>query len=904
MLTFDALTARRATIDESPDLTALRFHQVVRARAVVEQMPPVPQVKALLSRDGGICPDDGTLLEFNPWSPEAHRCPRCGRTFSGERHHAHWARAQHLWLAERAAHLATVHALTDDEATGRRARDILAAYYDLYFALPNRDNVLGPSHLFFSTYLESIWILDYLAAAFILREVNALDERDIECIDAIADEAATIIAEFNEGMSNRQTWNSAALAAIATWFGDEELAVSSIEGRTGLLGHLADGFGADGMWFEGENYHLFALRGLMIGLQWAATAGADLLGDDAIAAHLGDALMAPAASALPDLTFPARKDARYGVSLAHPAYIECWEAGLASLESRAPAGLASWLSALYQVAPRMEQTYDAYLHDAGQSLPAQRTRADLSWWALLTMAPSLPPEVEPWEGRGQLMAQQGLAVLRHGSTYLSLECGNSGGGHGHPDRLHLSLFANGVHWLPDPGTGSYTSRDLFWYRSTLAHNAPLLDGQDQRAGDKARCVAFEVDGDWAWCVGHWNGVQRTLVSGPHWALDMTQLDKMQPARLDLPWHLAGITTTTPDANWEPAELIGEFATDAQRFGPGISDAVVVTAQVDGASLRLWFMGDGDLLRATGPGLPGTTERRPFFLRRVERNRATLVTVVDHSGTVTGATFDGSVIEVREGDLVTSVRLAADSAIVTSGAKQITLAGALAQPLPPVSFVRDQPLVTSGQAIWVDAAPALDGSLRGFDRSAPLLLDEEHHYFRSEAPYEGPEVFSASAFVNWSDNDLYLAIDIVKQGLVMRSPDAPPLNLDNEREDINADGIQVYWRGADGATHGWLINPAPGGTLLSRSIGFPDLTPIVGAWQPTATGYRLTACIPCPHVGALRRAERLGFDVIVNEMREGRTRRAGQLVWSGGPGWVYLRGDRHDPVDFGALELVG
>src|SRR5450755_2002306 len=156
MLTFDALTARRATIDESPDLTALRFHLVVRARAVVEQMPPVPQVKALLSRDGGICPDDGTLLDFDPWSPDAHRCQRCAKTFSGDRHHAHWARAQHLWLAERAAHLATVHALTDDEATGRRARDILAAYYDLYFALPNRDNVLGPSHLFFSTYLESI----------------------------------------------------------------------------------------------------------------------------------------------------------------------------------------------------------------------------------------------------------------------------------------------------------------------------------------------------------------------------------------------------------------------------------------------------------------------------------------------------------------------------------------------------------------------------------------------------------------------------------------------------------------------------------------------------------------------------------------------------------------------------
>jgi hypothetical protein len=47
-----------------------------------------------------------------------------------------------------------------------------------------------------------------------------------------------------------------------------------------------------------------------------------------------------------------------------------------------------------------------------------------------------------------------------------------------------------------------------------------------------------------------------------------------------------------------------------------------------------------------------------------------------------------------------------------------------------------------------------------------------------------------------------------------------------------------------------------------------------------------------------------FDIIVNEMRPGRTRRTGQLIWSGGPGWVYLRGDRHDPAHFGELELRG
>jgi hypothetical protein len=44
-------------------------------------------------------------------------------------------------------------------------------------------------------------------------------------------------------------------------------------------------------------------------------------------------------------------------------------------------------------------------------------------------------------------------------------------------------------------------------------------------------------------------------------------------------------------------------------------------------------------------------------------------------------------------------------------------------------------------------------------------------------------------------------------------------------------------------------------------------------------------------------------LLVNQMLPERLRRVGQLVWSGGGGWVYLRGDRQDPARFGTLELA-
>ena len=108
MVTAEQLAARKQEIVRSRDLMALVAHLTEQAAPVLDRMPPIPREKALLSSDGGVCPEDGAPLAFDPWSPDAHRCPRCGRTFGGERHDRNWARYQHLWLAERAAHLAAL----------------------------------------------------------------------------------------------------------------------------------------------------------------------------------------------------------------------------------------------------------------------------------------------------------------------------------------------------------------------------------------------------------------------------------------------------------------------------------------------------------------------------------------------------------------------------------------------------------------------------------------------------------------------------------------------------------------------------------------------------------------------------------------------------------------------------
>jgi len=926
MVTAERLAARKAEIAGSRDLTALRAHLERRAAPLLEVLPAIPEHKALLSTDGGVCPADGTALVFDPWSPGSHHCPHCRETYTGERHDRHRARYQHLWLAERAAHLAALGALADHGPAAARAGEILRAYAARYLRYPNRDNVLGPSRLFFSTYLESLWICNILSAAVLLRESGNLDEATTRAVNQVADEAANLIGEFDEAFSNRQTWNNAALTAIASWFEDEDLASRAIESPTGLLAHLMRGFGPDGMWYEGENYHLFALRGLLTGVAWAAQAGIDVFAEAALAERVRAALLAPARSALPDFTFPARKDSRFGVSLKQPLYVELWEIGLARLGKRETGNgkreLESWLTALYKAPAPKPELFESYLHDAPvERIPFPVSRVTLSWWALLEMSPELGADAPSWSPASILLDAQGLAILRTRDRYVSLECGPSGGGHGHPDRLHLTLHADGIHWLPDLGTGSYVAHDLFWYRSTLAHNAPRLDGSSQPPGD-AHCLAFDVRGDWAWARGRYGELGRAVASGPAYLVDVTELSGKEAHLIELPWHFGGAGDVVTAGRWIDGELTDEFAKAVQQFVPDGDAPLVLELTADGRRLRAHFVFSGELLRATGPGKPGNPtglpdgrgKRETFYLLRARGRAARFVTVLEPLAgppAVRSVRVRGDVVEVETARGIERHAIGAEGWEVQVGAERVRLSGTRPPPVPALQplLELDRPTLATGTALRVDRPPALDGTLDGLDTAEPLRLDLEDQYRRSEEPYPGSEEFSATAWVNWDDEALYLAVDVTKPDLCFRPGHAPPLRLDNEPDDINSDGVQVYLRVAEeGAVAGWLIVPEgsdTGGLRVRRAgatAGGPEM--VRGAWRRTNAGYRITAAIAPPEWSRSHVGGRIGFDLIVNEMLPGRVRRAGQLVWSGGDGWVWLRGDRQDAVRLGILELVG
>jgi hypothetical protein len=128
----EVLEERRSAVERYQDLSTLQTRLERLAAPLLEDELYFPRHKALLSRDGGVCEDDGSRLVFDPLSPNRHTCPRCGREHIGKRHHRAWVWRYNIWFSERAIHLALLGVLKRDQKLCSKAADILEGYAERY----------------------------------------------------------------------------------------------------------------------------------------------------------------------------------------------------------------------------------------------------------------------------------------------------------------------------------------------------------------------------------------------------------------------------------------------------------------------------------------------------------------------------------------------------------------------------------------------------------------------------------------------------------------------------------------------------------------------------------------------------------------------------------------------------
>ena len=915
----------------------------------------IPTAKALLSRDGGRCPRHGTALEFDPYRPHEHRCPVCGESFRGERHDRWWVMWYQLWLAERAVHAAALHALTGERELADLTVRIISGYAENYLSYPNRDNVLGPSRPFFSTYLESIWLLQLCVSVDLLEMSGAGGTLGGVARDRIIQPSAALISSFDEGASNRQVWNDAALLAASLLLGDDAGANRAVAGRSGLLSHLSQGLLVDGTWYEGENYHFFAHRGLWYGVTMAEGWGAYI--STALRERFQEAFAAPLATALPDFTFPSRRDSQYGISLRQWRFAESCELGLARADDERLRGALHELyvagAAPSRDTGRWRSTAEAERNEPAAAL----SRSDLGWRSLLLARDSLGV-LEPQPRRSALLRGQGIAVLRRasGESYLALDYGHSGGGHGHPDRLNVLLMRGSERWLDDMGTGSYVDPSLHWYRSTLAHNAPLVNGMSQRRSDGV-LLAFDEREDVGWVDAEvpWGGiapgvrVRRSLVAMDDYAVDRIEWESSGEIRFELPLHITAALHGV--GAWTAAILDGGGGEAVERAMDGagtkaasedgfafVRDSSMAAADAlavvrldhdDGPVAWALASGPSEWWRARAPGAPGSGERE-FLVLRMRGTAGTMLIVwnwgaavarvsaldqglevhrVDgsrHEHQPRGTTWRVNRVFKDSQDLVELGAGVATGAIARSGAATPVPVSGVAMSLSRAQLgdssadVR-RPAVSPPERLVEpspDALPLGPGQSIVFDLARSAYRVSEESWDEAGCP-------RAVVTLSMSEGEFVMEVDVKKSPVFFRSADAPDPALDNEQADIHSDGVQLYVAAPSWSSPaGWLAVPEPGGTLRTRLVGGAHAdVPLESRWWPTPEGYSVRFAIPLPAIVDEDECE-VGVEVVVNNMTAERTRRRGQLVLSGGAGeHVYLRGDREDPARFRRFRLV-
>ena len=421
-----------------------------------------------------------------------------------------------------------------------------------------------------------------------------------------------------------------------------------------LTVHLAPAAITGGMWVEGSpSYALYALVALINAAEAGWRHGLNLYGyNNAILKTLFDF---PLMLAYPDMTLPGENDSRrfplrsgelptlyeYGyLRYRDPRYLMVINAEAGSEEGRKRNGRPQEPRRL--IFPWLGSAPPSILYDLD---PRQ------------ALAPRTFPSVNfPTVGYGVLRVP---APAEQGMQSLTLSYGPSAS-HGHPDKLHIDLWALGDILMPSPGVQFpyNTPADETWHWTTLSHNTLTVDETSQRYSghwphnDPARAdeTVFgpgeSVGVERAWSASAYPGVtmDRSICLTGEYLADLFGAFSDAPHTYDLAWHIRGEPSSdlpfadsqfpAPAPNGYNAFTRVRRATPTSdpwsvAFGSGSRFARLAVA---GGATTEPILGEGGVY-ADWEGSQGSLSLAPTLIERRERVASTIFgNVLDFSAT--------------------------------------------------------------------------------------------------------------------------------------------------------------------------------------------------------------------------------------------------------------------------------
>lgn len=416
------------------------------------------------------CPKHNLLFTFRWDKPLEHYCSACDDVWVGNnRYDWAWIYQVHMFNKDYLYQCMYLYLATKEPKYANYIRTMLLDYagkYDGWFE-HNSGRQATDKHsgkAFAQSLDEANWATKVAMTYVVIKPT--LKQEEIKKIEEGYLKPASTLLLHRLAEANWQMWHNSGLAALGVALeSDSIINVAINKKKYGYHDLILKHKNSDGWINEGSpHYHYYPLEALLFTANAVECRGGGLINDD-----LHDMFVEPIKGTYPDLSFPAHSDGWYGANLLSQ-------------------------SSLYEVANiRFD---DPLLKRVLAKIYLQKKRLDPE--ALLNNQ-KIEPSNERLYQQSYSYDESGFCLLRSGNRTVVLKFGGEGIGHGHPDKLSITIHDGVKELISDFGTSGYSTPDyLKWYKHTLSHNTVVVDGKDQRRSTgEISCFISRTDGGYA-----------------------------------------------------------------------------------------------------------------------------------------------------------------------------------------------------------------------------------------------------------------------------------------------------------------------------------------------------------------------------------------------------------------------
>ncbi|MDR3061276.1 MAG: heparinase II/III-family protein [Dysgonamonadaceae bacterium] len=400
------------------------------------------------------CPVHNVMFQFDWDKPDGHYCNLCGKYWENNKFFDWaWVNKVHTENLNYLIASMYLYLATNDTLYAGYIRDMMLDYASKYptYMEHNTNRVVNGAwggRMFGQSLDEAVWASDAIRAYSTAKPLMTPSE-----IKKIEDGYLKVCAQMllnRKGGANWQVWHNSGLIALGVALeNDSIIDVALNDPKCGYRFLMEKQVYNDGWWNEGSPiYHYYPLRAMLLSADALRCRNINLF--DKKLYHM---FASPAQGVYANLSFPAHNDGWYGESL--PDQVKLYE-----IVYRRYNQDPFFLNVLKQCYQQKERN----------PVEALQNNIDLS-------SVSVNPEFL----KSVCFEDAGFAVLRSKNKAVVLKYGPHGGGHGHPDKLSISLHDGKKEILPDMGTSAYGVPDYTqWYRKTLSHSTLTVDAKDQK----------------------------------------------------------------------------------------------------------------------------------------------------------------------------------------------------------------------------------------------------------------------------------------------------------------------------------------------------------------------------------------------------------------------------------------